>query len=124
MRNMGFMSSHLRPREAEHVFPAAPLEKMSFRARWVLGFKVLIAAQLVWLPITLCLGIRDGMGERTPLVLMIVLLLAVFIFGPLWAAGLFRAWVSNSMLQRILEEASTLPSTDRKACGGDIGARS
>ena len=100
---MEALPPHIRA-EDEVYFRQQPLAPMSFRARWILGIKVLIAAQLVWLPASLVLGVSENFGERFPASLTIAGLVCCALFGPFWAAGLFRGWVASSAAQRLIGE--------------------
>ena len=108
---MDSLPTHIRP-EDEHLFrQPLPLAPMSFRARWILGLKVLVAAQLVWLPVALFFSVAEHFGDRLPAFVVMAGLVASIVLGPLWATGLFRGWAASSMAQRLLTQV-LVPSAD------------
>ena len=110
---MDQLPPHIRP-EDEVYFRRVPLAPMGFRARWVLGFKILVLAQLVYLPITLFFRLADWLGDRLPSHAALAGIAACFILGPLWATELFRGWVSSTSAQRQIDRMLAHPEVAPK----------
>ena len=112
------MPSHIRP-ENEIYFRQLPLAHMSFRVRWWLGAKILAAGFVIWLPLNLFFGFYDTIERHAPSFaaspvwscIALVLLFAVPVLLPLWAAGLFRGWVASSAAQRLVEQTLAAPTS-------------
>ncbi len=106
---MEHLPAHIRPDDEIYFRKPLPLKPMNFRARWILGLKVLVAAQLVWLPIALFFSVVEHFGDRLSAFVFLGGLLVCIVLGPLWAAGLFRGWVASSMAQRLLSQVLAPP---------------
>jgi hypothetical protein len=66
-KSMDPLPAHIRPEDEIYFRQPLPLRPMDFRARWVLGFKILIAAQGVWLPMVLIFGVLERFDEDVPI---------------------------------------------------------
>ena len=106
------LPSHIRPEDAVYFEAPLPLVPMTLRALWWLGIKVLLAAQIVWIPIGLFFGINEHLREHAPELVetpfwgytSLLLIILCILLGPLWAAWLFRAWIASPTVQRCIRE--------------------
>jgi hypothetical protein len=104
------LPAHIRPEDAIYFRQPLPLRPMDFRARWVLGFKILIAAQGLWLPIVLIFGALERFGEDVPTAMGLAAVPAGLVLAPVWAAWLFRHWTAGTMTQRLANEVLAVPT--------------
>lgn len=114
---------HIRPEDAVYFQPPLPLTPMSFRAKWWLGFKLVVGAQVLWLPFSLFFGVGELLERQVPDLaasstwanLGLLLLALSFLLGPVWAAMLFRNWVASAVGQQLLRGLVASPSeADRR----------
>jgi len=109
-KSMDPLPAHIRPEDEVYFRQPLPLRPMDFRARWVLGFKILIAAQGVWLPMVLIFGVLERFDEDVPIAVGLAALPASLVLAPLWAALLFRHWTAGTMTQRLANEVLAVPT--------------
>ena len=107
---MESLPPHIRPEDEIYFRLPLPLKRMSLPGRWVLGLKILVAAQLVCFPVTLFFTVGDHLNERLSISAVFLGLIACAALGPLWAAGMLRGWAASSMAQRMLNDVLASPN--------------
>jgi hypothetical protein len=104
------LPAHIRPEDEIYFIQPLPLKPMNVRVRWVLGFKILVAAQSVWLPVLLFFGVLERFEAYVPAYVRLAFLPATLVLAPLWAAQRFRGWTARTMTQRLANEVRAVPT--------------
>ena len=77
---------------------------ISFKIRWWVGVKVLLAAYVILLPYRLLMTCFESFENSMSVSFFLFLVVSAIIIFPLFAGGLFRAWVRESKVKSLIDE--------------------
>jgi hypothetical protein len=110
---MESLPSHIRPEDTVDFLPPLPLTKMRLRSQAWLGLKVLIAVQILLMPLA-CFskisGWLTGRWINLPDSVVILAWVGAGLLELWWAASIFRHWVASALGQKMIRDIIEQPT--------------